>query len=72
MLEHAFSGFQSTTDTPKSFERSNFEVWTKFADAENNTREGFDGTITALSSAFDGIINLNISKEECFRRAHGR
>ena len=71
-MEHAFSGFQSATDTPKSFERSNFEVWTKFADAETNTREGFDGTITALSSAFDGIINLNTSKEECFRRAHGR
>lgn len=32
LLENVLTGFKSLTDLPKSKERTNFEVWSKFAD----------------------------------------
>ena len=41
LMEQTFTGYISITDVPKSFEKANFEVWTKLADPECTTRPDY-------------------------------
>jgi hypothetical protein len=38
-MESIFTGFKSNTDAPKTFEQSNYEVWSKFADPDADKDE---------------------------------
>lgn len=72
LLESAFTGYQSASDTAKPKDQQNFEVWSKFTEPSHDNDNVADGTIEAQPSLFDGIFILQASKEECQRRAAGR
>lgn len=67
LLESNMNGYKSLTDVPKSIERSNFEIWAKFADGD--TKEGFSEEGQSQPSYFDCVFLLNVSDQECHRRA---
>jgi len=72
LLEHAFTGFQSITDLPKSSSQQNYEAWSKFTDSDIATQDSSACEIDAQPSVFDGIFIIDSSREECLRRAVGR
>ena len=47
ILENSFTGFELSTDVPKSADTLNFETWTKFTDPTSTTPVGYDGDIVA-------------------------
>lgn len=71
LLENMLNGYKSHTDAPKTFERSNFEIWSKFADPEAR-QEQFNVEIQAQPSYFDGIFMIGAPSDECLRRAQHR
>jgi len=72
LLENLLTGYKSLTDSEKGFERSNFEVWSKFADHEFENRDKFEIDMQAQQSFFDGIFMVNTDRNECMRRAMNR
>jgi len=66
-----FNGFKSVTDAPKTYERSNFEIWSKLTDPDSNT-EHLNLDLQPQASFFDGIVMLGAGNDECMRRAQHR
>jgi hypothetical protein len=40
-----FTGYELNTDVAKTFEKQNYETWTKFTDPFSHTREDYDSKV---------------------------